>query len=135
MIEGFSFEMKELSSMSRGWRALLVTSVLAVLTAGPALAQIAPMGTVPRTVKPSKPVPAPIRKAPVTITRTAPDALAPSNPDFKPEVVVTQTPTPLSVAPAVWDVPDAEALLNYIGGVAKEGLEPADYDPAGPQGA
>jgi murein L,D-transpeptidase YcbB/YkuD len=135
MIEGFSFEMKELSSMSRGWRALLVTSVLAGLTAGPALAQIAPMGTVPRTVKPSKPVPAPIRKAPVPITRTAPDALAPSNPDFKPEVVVTQTPTPLPVAPPVWDVPDAEALLNYIGGVAKEGLEPTDYDPAGLQEA
>src|SRR5206468_12315967 len=100
VMEWFSFEMKRLSSMSRTWRALLVTSALAGLGAAPALAQIAPMGSVPRTVKPTTPVPAPARKTPAPGTRTAPDALAPSNPDFKPEVLVTQTPTPLPVAPA-----------------------------------
>ena len=124
--------------MSRAWRTLLLTSVVTGLTAGPALAQITPLGTVPAATKPSKPLTAPGQlkpKAATSATRTAPDALAPSNPDFKPEVLVTQTPTPLPVPPAVWDVADAEALLNYIGGVAKEGLEPADYDPAGLQSA
>jgi murein L,D-transpeptidase YcbB/YkuD len=124
--------------MSLVWRTLLMTSMMAELAAGPAMAQIAPMGTVPAAAKPSKAVPVPGQvkpKAAPGATRTAPDALAPSNPDFKPEVLVTQTPTPLPVPPAVWDVPDAEALLNYIGRVATEGLEPTDYDPAGLQTA
>jgi murein L,D-transpeptidase YcbB/YkuD len=135
MAERLSFEIKRLISMARDWRTLLVTSVLAGLAGAPALAQIAPMGSVPGTVKPTKPVPAPARKTPAPGARTAPDALAPSNPDFKPEVLVTQTPTLLPISPAVWDVPDADALLNYIGGVAKEGLDPTDYDPAGLQAA
>jgi murein L,D-transpeptidase YcbB/YkuD len=119
--------------MSRSWRTLLTTGALAVAIASPAVAQIAPMGTVPpKTQAPQ----AQVRpKPPAPAAKTAPDALAPSNPDFKPEVLVTQTPTPLPVPPAVWDVPDAEALLSYIGGVGKEGLEPSDYDPAGLQTA
>jgi murein L,D-transpeptidase YcbB/YkuD len=119
--------------MSRTWRTLLMTGAMAVAAVSPAAAQVAPMGSVPpRTQAP----PVQVRpKTPAPAAKTAPDALAPSNPDFKPEVLVTQTPTPLPVPPAVWDVPNAEALLNYIGGVGKEGLEPADYDPAGLQAA
>src|SRR5438309_8612138 len=128
--------MKGLGSMSPGFRTLLLTSVVAALTAGQALAQIVPMGTAPAAAKPSKASPVAVKpKAATSATRAAPDALAPSNPDFKPEVLVTQTPTPLPVAPAVWDLPNAEALLNYIGGVGREGLEPTDYDPAGLQEA
>src|SRR5438270_10492607 len=131
--------MKGLGLMSRAWRTLLVTSMLAGLAASSALAQIAPLGTAPSAAaKPPRSSTAPAQvkpKPPAGPTRGAPDALAPSNPDFKPEVLVTQTPTPLPVAPAIWDVPNAEALLNYIGGVAKEGLDPANYDPAGLQTA
>jgi len=117
--------------MSRSWRSLLMTSALAVVIAEPAAAQIAPMGTVPPKTQPSpaqaRPkTPAP---APAPAAKTGPDALAPGNPDFKQEVVVTQTPTPLPVPPAIWDVPNAFALLTYIGSVGKEGLESSDYDP------
>jgi len=110
-----------------------MTSALAVVIAEPAAAQIAPMGTVPPKTQPSPaqarpktPAPAP---APAPAAKTGPDALAPGNPDFKQEVVVTQTPTPLPVPPAIWDVPNALALLTYIGSVGKEGLESSDYDP------
>jgi murein L,D-transpeptidase YcbB/YkuD len=119
--------------MSRSWRTLLISSALAVAIASPAVAQIAPMGTVPPKTQAPQAQARP--KPPAPAAKTAPDALAPSNPDFKPEVLVTQTPTPLPVPPAVWYVPDAEALLSYIGGVGKEGLEPTDYDPAGLQTA
>lgn len=119
--------------MSRSWRTLLMTGALSVGIASPAAAQIAPMGAVPP--KTQAPTARPTTKAPAPAARTGPDALAPSNPDFKPEVSVTQTPTPLPVPPAVWDLPNAEALLAYIGGVGKEGLEPTDYDPAELQAA
>ena len=113
--------------MSRSWRALLMTGAMAVTIAPPVTAQIAPMGQLPPKTQPAPAQARPNTQAPAA--KTGPDALAPSNPDFKQEVVVTQTPTPLPVPPAVWDVPNALALLTYIGGVGKEGLEPADYDP------
>ncbi|MES2325731.1 MAG: L,D-transpeptidase family protein [Pseudomonadota bacterium] len=119
--------------MSRGWRALLVTSVLAGLTADPALAQIAPERTVPAAAKPPRTstTPSQVRPKPTTgAAKTAPDALAPSNPDFKADQPTAQVaPTPAPLPPAVWDVADAEELLRYIAGVGKEGLEPTDYDP------
>ena len=120
--------------MSRSWRALLMTGALFAVVAEPAAAQIAPMGTVPPKTQPAPAQPRPKTQAPAS-AKTGPDALAPSNPDFKQEVVVTQTPTPLPVPPAIWDVPNALALLTYIGGVGKEGLEPSDYDPAPLQAA
>jgi len=119
--------------MSRSWRALLTTGALAVAIAPPVAAQIAPMGTVPPKTRPAPTQARPQTQAPAA--KTGPDALAPSNPDFKQEVVVTQTPTPLLVPPAIWNVPNALALLTYIGGVGKEGLEPSDYDPAPLQAA
>jgi len=119
--------------MSRSWRALLVTGALAVTIAPPVTAQIAPMGQLPPKTQPAPAQARPNTQAPAA--KTGPDALAPGNPDFKQEVVVTQTPTPLPLPPAVWDVPNALALLTYIGGVGKEGLEPADYDPAPLQAA
>ena len=115
--------------MSRSWRSLLMTSALAVVIAEPAAAQIAPMGTVPPKTQPSPAQARPKTPAPAPAAKTGPDALAPGNPDFKQEVVVTQTPTPLPVPPAIWDVPNALALLTYIGSVGKEGLESSDYDP------
>ena len=111
--------------MSLGKRSLLVVGGLAVVTAAPAAAQIAPMGTVPQSApKPAKP----------TTAKPATDALAPNNPDFKPEVQVTQTPTP-ALPPALWDPVNAQDLLRYIAAVGKEGLNPADYDPAGLEAA
>ena len=112
--------------MSLSWRALLTTGALVVAAVSPAAAQIAPMGTVPpKTQTP----PGQVRpKAPPPAGKPAPDALAPNNPDFKPEVLVTQTPTP-PLPPAVWDIINAQDLLRYIQAIGKEGLNPADYDP------
>jgi murein L,D-transpeptidase YcbB/YkuD len=112
--------------MSRSWRTLLMTGALAVLAASPAIAQIAPMGTVPKpAAKPAKPA-----------AKPAPDALAPSNPDFKADQAAAQpAPLPPPLPPAMWDVINAEDLLRYIAGVGKEGLNPEDYDPAGLEAA
>ena len=111
--------------MSRTWRTLLMTGALALVVTNPALAQIAPMGTVPRAAP----------KPPKTTgpgTKTAPDALAPSNPDFKADQpAVPAPPLPPALPPAMWDVINAQDLLRYIAGVGREGLNVADYDPAG----
>ena len=120
--------------MSRGWRTLLLTSLLAGAAGAQAAGQIAPMGTVPKTstpaqVRPKPPAPA-TRTAPTA--RTAPDSLTPNNPDFKADQTAAQAaPVPVVLPPVVWDVADAADLLRYIGGIGKEGLNPADYDPAG----
>lgn len=44
---------------------------------------------------------------------------------------VAQAPQPAPLPPPLWDVADAQALLTFIQGIGKEGLDPADYDPAG----
>ena len=119
--------------MSQGWRTLLLTTALAGAAAGPALAQVQPMGAV--TLKSPKPAPATVITKPKAsgASKTAPDALAPNNPDFKadqPEAAqAVAVPAPLP--PAVWDVESAQELLAYIQRVGVEGLDPADYDPAG----
>ncbi|MCY7339235.1 MAG: L,D-transpeptidase family protein [Sphingomonas bacterium] len=50
------------------------------------------------------------------------------------QVVAPTVPTPY-VAPVIlppqWQVEDAAQLLAFIGGIGREGLSPADYDPAG----
>ena len=121
--------------MSRGLRALLVTSILAGVAAGSAGAQIAPMGTAPRPAATQPRPVAPVQRQ-ATPAKPAPDALAPTNPDFKADQTAAQpAPLPPPLPPAVWDVINAQELLAYIGGVAKEGLNPLDYDPEGLQAA
>jgi len=62
-----------------------------------------------------------------------PGAPVPGNPDFAPEIVQTPSavPVPPPLPPAIWDVASAQDLLAYIQQVGTEGLNPADYDPAG----
>jgi murein L,D-transpeptidase YcbB/YkuD len=62
----------------------------------------------------------------------APDALAPTNPDFKADQNETTpaAPLPAPLPPVVWDVASAQELLDYIKQIGVEGLNPADYDPA-----
>ena len=43
----------------------------------------------------------------------------------------TIAPEPAPLPPPLWNVPDVQQLLAYIQGMEKEGLNPADYDPAG----
>ena len=70
--------------------------------------------------------------------KTAPDALAPSNPDFKADQQPERSAelaVPPPLPPVVWDVASAQELLAYIERIGVEGLNPADYDPAGLQAA
>ena len=120
--------------MSLSWRALLMTGTLAFAMVKPAIAQIAPMGTVPTKTQRA---PAQVRpKTPAPAAKAGPDALQPSNPDFRADQPAAQAPPlPPALPPAIWDVPNALALLTYISGVGKDGLEPSDYDPAALQAA
>jgi murein L,D-transpeptidase YcbB/YkuD len=125
-------------------------TVLGGLAAGPALAQIHPLGVPaarpvanqPRATVPVSRPPATAKTGTPATTKTAaqakagPDALAPTNPDFKADQPAAQAaPIPVVLPPAIWDVVNAEDLLRTIGEVDKEGLNPADYDPAGLQAA
>ncbi len=112
-------------------------SALALTAAGPAGAQIRPLGSVPsaatrpQTSTPTRPPAA----GTATPARTGPDAAAPGNPDYAPAqntAPIIATPVaPPALPPVVWDLASAEELLAYIAQVGRDGLNPADYDPAG----
>jgi murein L,D-transpeptidase YcbB/YkuD len=108
--------------------SLLLFAALTGLGAGPALSQIRPTGV--------QSVPAPVAISPAKPKTTSPDAPVAGNPDFKadqPQAPAPPAPPPLP--PAMWDVPSALQLLAYIEQIGIEGLNPADYDPAGLQAA
>jgi len=114
--------------MKRRSSSLLLFTAATGLVASPALTQIRPMGV------PS--APAPTAAAPAKPKTAAPDAPVAGNPDFKadqPQAPAPPPPPPLP--PAMWDVPSVMQLLAYIQQIGVEGLNPADYDPAGLQAA
>jgi murein L,D-transpeptidase YcbB/YkuD len=96
----------------------------AALSADPALAQIQPLGTAP-----------PAAAQPRGNKTIAPDAPVPGNPDFKADSSQVQVTAAPPLPPALWDVPNALDLLAAINRAGAEGLNPADYDPAGLQSA
>lgn len=123
----------------RGGRLLQVTAVVAML-ATQATAQNRPISQPATANQPRVPVPVtakpkvkPVRPA----TGAAPDALAPTNPDFKADQneTVQAQPLPTPLPPVVWDVANAQELLAYVNQIGVEGLNPADYDPATLQAA
>jgi L,D-transpeptidase YcbB len=142
---GFSFEMKGLRSMNRRSGSWLLFTGLAGMAGSPALAQIRPMGVPaapPAANQPRTSVPIQSRSVVPTATpaakpgaRTAPDAPVPGNPDFKADQLQIVLPPPPPLPPAVWDLASAAELLRYIGQIGVEGLNPADYDPAGLEAA
>ncbi|MEO5774416.1 MAG: L,D-transpeptidase family protein [Sphingomicrobium sp.] len=93
--------------MSVRFKTLATFSLLAAVPLGWAAAQ---------SVDPLKPLPP-----------TAPPQTTPQTP-VPPEV---QVPPPVVLPPAIWNVPDAQQLLAYIQQVGADGLNPANYDPAG----
>ena len=61
-----------------------------------------------------------------------PGAPVPGNPDYQPQQPAAPDQlAPIALPPAVWTPGDAQDLLAYIGQIGVEGLNPADYDPAG----
>jgi murein L,D-transpeptidase YcbB/YkuD len=128
---------KLVGPIKRRSSSLLLFSALAGLLAGPALAQIRPMGAVPPTAsQPRTNVPVPPKaKSGPPATRVGPDAPVPGNPDFKPDQPQVALPPPPPLPPVMWDVQSALELLAYIQQVGGDGLNPLDYDPAGLQSA
>ncbi|MBV8908899.1 MAG: L,D-transpeptidase family protein, partial [Sphingomonas sp.] len=110
--------------MKRRASSFLWFTALAGMAATPTVAQIRPMG-----------VPAPRPPAANQPKTATPEAPVPGNPDFKSDQPAVQ-PVPLpALPPAIWDMPSALQLLTYIQQIGVEGLNPADYDPAGLQAA
>jgi murein L,D-transpeptidase YcbB/YkuD len=125
---GLSFEMNGLKlPRSKRARARIVIAALASTAVSPALAQVPqPRPAAPHPAAPRPVVPAPRPAAPV------PEAPVPGNPDFAPDQAQgTQVPAPAPLPPVLWDLANVQALLGYIQSVGAEGLDPADYDPAG----
>ena len=120
--------------------SLLLFTALAGMAAGPLVAQNRAAGAVPAAVpqqaRPTAPRPATVNPA-TKATRPAPDAPVPGNPDFAPDQpqAVQAAPVPPPLPPAIWDLASAQQLLAYIQQIGGEGLNPADYDPAGLQAA
>lgn len=131
-------------TMAIGWRfgAALVPVLAAAMTAGtPAFAQKIKT-EMPEDILPPAAPAAPAKKAARSIppAGTAPAASSPAS-TTAPAPVVTPSGVPTVSAPVVqdvvvpepvmaWTVADARALLQTIEFIGKEGLQPADYQPA-----
>src|SRR3954468_7565251 len=121
-------------------KSLMIFAAVAALAAGGAGAQVN-TGLATQVRPPARPVPAPVQRPaqarPAQATpatgQAAPDAPVPGNPDFMAQPVTPTTPAPAPVVlpPPMWDAVSAQDLLYYIQQVGKEGLNPADYEPAG----
>lgn len=113
--------------LSRRAKSVFVLTALVSMAAAPAAAQVS-------SARP----PAPTRTIPVSPPAKAPpEAPVPGNPDFAPDQPQPSQPAPVPapLPPAVWNVVSAEDLLHYIQQIGVEGLNPADYDPAGLEAA
>jgi len=106
------------------------SALAAVMLTDPASA--AQQGPVDLTV-PAKPAqlqtkPVPTLAAP-TVAKPIAAPTAPAVPGTTPPVAAAP-PQPAPPPLAHWTIPDAQALLAAINGIAKDGLIPADYEPA-----
>jgi murein L,D-transpeptidase YcbB/YkuD len=122
-------------------KSLILLAAVAALAVDPAVAQVRTgLATQIAPVRPAAKPPA-VQPRPASARTQAappatPEAPVPGNPDYAPaqapptaQAVPPVAPPPLP--PVVWDLVSAQDLLYYIQQVGKEGLNPADYDPAG----
>ncbi|HZC37317.1 MAG TPA: L,D-transpeptidase family protein [Sphingomicrobium sp.] len=110
----------------------MLFTAAALVAAAPAAAQVR-TGLPVQVAAPAKPVASrPLAAKPSRPESAATGAPVPGNPDFKPDQAqAAPPPPPPALPPAVWDIVSAQDLLTYIEQIGKEGLTPADYDPAG----
>ena len=73
----------------------------------------------------------PLGWASAQVTGSPPAIPAPLPPTVQPPPPVVVPPPPVVLPPPLWDLRDAQALLSFIQQIGTEGLDPADYDPAG----
>src|SRR5436305_8444832 len=132
---GVSFKMKGLVvPMSARAKSLMLVSALALVAVEPASAQVK-TGLATQVARPA-PVAArstaPASRTPAKPETAATGAPVPGNPDYAPQAgQAVPPPPPPPLPPPVWDLVSAQDLLYYIQQIGKEGLSPADYDPAG----
>ncbi|MEQ7874208.1 L,D-transpeptidase family protein [Sphingomonas sp. ASV193] len=110
-------------------RLMLLTSAALAALPIAAPAQVAPMGQVTPYQPGARPAP---RVDPLSPAASQPVTTTPVN---TPQSSQPVEPLPPPPPPAIWPAADVAALISYIQGIGKEGLNPADYDPAGLQAA
>jgi len=81
--------------------------------------------------QPANPAATPSAK-PLTAQQSKPvDPIAPLPEGAQAPAQPAPEPLPPPPPPPLWQVVQAQSLLNYINSIGREGLSPADYDPAG----
>jgi murein L,D-transpeptidase YcbB/YkuD len=124
--------MNGLLPMSARLTKLMVFTSAAALAAASAGAQV--KTGLATQVRPPVAQPMPAQVRPQAQPAPTPEAPVPGNPDYAPAQstapVVPPVAVPPPLPPAVWDVVGAQDLLYYIQQIGKEGLNPADYEPA-----
>jgi murein L,D-transpeptidase YcbB/YkuD len=102
----------------------MFTAVAAMPLVSAAAQQAAPVTT--------KPAATPVTKLPTTQQAKPVDPIAPLPEGAQAPVPAPPEPEPLPPPPPpLWQVMQAKSLLDYINNIGREGLSPADYDPAG----
>jgi murein L,D-transpeptidase YcbB/YkuD len=104
------------------WNHLAMFTAMAAVP----LASLAAQPAKPAPVTATKPVAAPSAKPVDPIAPLPEGAQAPTPGQPQPERAPLPPPPP-----PMWEVMQAKSLLDYINNVGREGLSPADYDPAG----
>src|SRR3954453_9104939 len=114
--------------------SLMLIATVALLGTVPVAAQVK-TGLATQVARPVPAAPKPVAAKPAKAVKpesAATGAPVPGNPDFKADQAqAAPLPPPPALPPAVWDLVSAQDLLYYIEQIGKEGLSPADYDPAG----
>jgi L,D-transpeptidase YcbB len=109
---------------SRSWVLFTAVAGLAIDSAG---AQVRP------PVIPARPAAVPAKLPIMASPKPAPSAASqPGAPvPGVPQAATPELPPPPPLPPVVWDPVGAQDLVYYIQQVGADGLNPADYDPAG----
>lgn len=103
------------------WNRLAMFTAVAAMPLVSAAAQ-------PATPAASKPAVTPPAKPMMAQTAKPVDPMAPLPEEAQAQPEAAPLPPP---PPPLWQVMQAKALLDYINSIGREGLSPADYDPAG----
>ena len=117
--------------MSGRVKSLMLFTAVAAFAVDSVAAQPRPTVAAPRPV-PAQSKPAVLIPPPVQPAQQSPGAPVPGNPDYKPDQPqAVPAPEAAPLPPPVWDPIAAQDLLYYIQQIGRDGLNPADYDPAG----
>ena len=108
--------------MTRSLKRLILFTATAAMPVTASIAQVRPAAPAPRPAVTGQPAARP--------PASAQPAPAPGQ-DYAPPAPEVAQPAPPPLPPPVWDAVSAQDLLYFIQQIGREGLEPADYDPAG----